>query len=56
VYSRAYIAFRTVELVAWFGLEYNGHIFKDKAGLSFRHLFSMLELKMSRFVSMYKGN
>jgi regulator of nonsense transcripts 3 len=35
VYSRAYIAFKTEELVAKFSREYDGHIFKDKAGLSF---------------------
>jgi regulator of nonsense transcripts 3 len=56
IYSRAYIAFRTEELVAKFSREYDGHIFKDKAGLSFRRLCSMFELKMSRSVLMHKGN
>jgi len=56
VYSRAYIAFRTEELVAKFSREYDGHLFKDKAGLSFRHIFSMLRLKMSRYFLMHKGN
>ncbi|KAI0252763.1 Smg-4/UPF3 family-domain-containing protein [Lactifluus subvellereus] len=32
VHSRAYIAFKTEELVAKFSREYDGHIFKDKAG------------------------
>jgi hypothetical protein len=33
VHSRAYIAFKTEELVAKFSREYDGHVFKDKAGL-----------------------
>ena len=53
---RTYIAFRTEELVAKFSREYDEHIFKDKAGLSFRPLFSTLKLKMSRSVLMHKGN
>jgi len=56
VYSRAYIAFRTEDLVAKFSREYDGHIFKDKAGLSFHHLLSMLGLKMSRSGLTHKGN
>lgn len=32
VHSRAYIAFKTEESVAKFSREYDGHIFKDKAG------------------------
>ncbi|KAI9464082.1 Smg-4/UPF3 family-domain-containing protein [Lactarius psammicola] len=32
VHSRAYIAFKTEEYVAKFSREYDGHIFKDKAG------------------------
>ncbi|KAN0109074.1 Smg-4/UPF3 family domain containing protein [Russula decolorans] len=32
VHSRAYIAFRTEEFVAKFSREYDGHVFKDKAG------------------------
>ncbi|KAI0301340.1 Smg-4/UPF3 family-domain-containing protein [Russula brevipes] len=32
VHSRAYIAFKTEELVAKFSREYDGHVFKDKAG------------------------
>jgi hypothetical protein len=43
-------------LVARFSCEYDGHIFKDEKGPSFRHLFSGLELKTSRFVSIHKGN
>ena len=53
MYSCAYIAFRTEEVVAKFSREHDGHIFK---GLSFRHLFSVLEVKMSRSVSMHKGH
>jgi len=30
--SRAYIAFRTEEQLAQFGREYDGHLFRDKAG------------------------
>ena len=56
MYSRTYITFRTEDLVAKFSREYDGHICKDKAGLSFRHLFSILGLKMSRSVLMHKGN
>ena len=58
VYSRAYIAFRTEELVVVtrFSRDYDGHIFKHKAGLSFRHLFSVLELKMMRSGLIHKGN
>ena len=48
MYSCAYIAFRTEELVARFGREYNEIRFKDKEGLSFRHLFSGLELEICR--------
>lgn len=32
VYSRAYIAFKDEELLATFSREYDGHIFRDKAG------------------------
>lgn len=32
VHSRAYIAFKTEEFVAKFSREYDGHIFKDRAG------------------------
>ena len=32
MHSRAYIAFKTEEYVAKFSREYDGHIFKDKAG------------------------
>ena len=39
VYCRAYIAFRTEDLVAKFSREYDGHIFKDKAGLPFPPYF-----------------
>ena len=52
---RTYIAFRTEELVAKFSREYDEHIFKDKAGLSYQPLFSMLELNMSRSVWCTKG-
>jgi hypothetical protein len=38
------IAIRTEEL--GFDRKYNGHIFKDRAGLYFPHLFPVLELKM----------
>ena len=30
--SRAYIVFKTDEQVATFGKEYDGHLFRDKAG------------------------
>ncbi|KAG6827469.1 hypothetical protein H0H93_015596, partial [Arthromyces matolae] len=30
--SRAYIAFRTEEQLTLFGREYDGHLFRDKAG------------------------
>lgn len=33
MHSRAYIAFKTEEYVAKFSREYDGHIFKDKAGI-----------------------
>jgi Smg-4/UPF3 family len=36
VHSRAYIAFKTEESVAKFSREYDGHIFKDKAGVYMR--------------------
>jgi Smg-4/UPF3 family len=42
VHSRAYIAFKTEELVAKFCREYDGHIFKDKAGVYMLVLLSML--------------
>jgi len=42
VHSRAYIAFKTEELVAKFSREYDGHVFKDKAGVYMRVLLSML--------------
>ena len=45
-----YIAFRTEELVVRSSREYDGYIFKDTVGLSFRRLFSVLELKMTRSV------
>jgi len=35
--SRAYIAFKNEEVLATFSREYDGHIFKDKAGLWSRH-------------------
>ncbi len=38
VHSRAYIAFKTEEYVAKFSREYDGHIFKDKAGISLTSL------------------
>jgi regulator of nonsense transcripts 3 len=45
VHSRAYIAFKTEEFVAKFSHEYDGHIFKDKAGQIFsRHFLSILGL------------
>ena len=56
MYSRAYIAFRTEELVARFSREYDGHVFKDKAGLSFRVPSSMFRLKMARSALIHKGN
>ncbi|TRM66901.1 Smg-4/UPF3 family-domain-containing protein [Schizophyllum amplum] len=34
--SRAYIVFKTVEQVAAFGREYDGHLFRDKAGNEFQ--------------------
>ena len=33
--SRAYIAFKNEEMLATFSREYDGHIFKDKAGAWF---------------------
>jgi Smg-4/UPF3 family len=33
IHSRAYIAFKTEELVARFSREYDGHTFRDKAGV-----------------------
>jgi hypothetical protein len=42
VHSRAYIAFRTEEFVAKFSREYDGHVFKDKAGVCMRNFFFML--------------
>ena len=39
VHSRAYIAFKTEESVAKFSREYDGHIFKDKAGVYMRIFF-----------------
>jgi Smg-4/UPF3 family len=42
VHSRAYIAFKTEEYVAKFSREYDGHIFKDKAGMYMRNFVSML--------------
>ncbi len=41
VYSRVYIAFTREELVPRFSPYNDGHIFEDKAGLSFRHRFSV---------------
>ena len=38
MHSCAYLAFKTEEFVAKFSREYDGHIFKDKAGLSIPHL------------------
>lgn len=32
VHSRAYIAFKNEDLVAEFSREYDGHVFRDKAG------------------------
>ena len=32
VHSRAYIAFKTEDFVATFSREYDGHVFRDKAG------------------------
>lgn len=40
----------------WISREYNGHIFKYGAGLSFHHPFSVLERKISRSVLMHKRN
>lgn len=39
MHSRAYIAFKTEEIVAKFSREYDGHIFKDKAGVCMRKIF-----------------
>ena len=39
MYAHAYFAFMTEELVARFSRQYDGHIFKDKKGLSCRRLF-----------------
>jgi len=39
VHSRAYIGFKTEESVAKFSREYDGHIFKDKAGVYMRIFF-----------------
>lgn len=35
IQSRAYIAFKDEELLATFSREYDGHVFRDKAGKSF---------------------
>jgi hypothetical protein len=32
--SRAYVAFKNEELLAHFSREYDGHIFRDKSGVS----------------------
>ena len=45
IHCRACLAFRTGELVARFGREYDGHIFEDNVGLSFRHLLRFLSSK-----------
>jgi len=45
VFSHAYVAFRTDELVVSFNHKCNGHIFKDKAGLAFCHIFLVLGFK-----------
>ena len=42
MHSRAYIAFKTEESVAKFSREYDGHIFKDKAGV-YMHIFFYAE-------------
>ena len=33
--SRAYIAFKDEEILAAFSREYDGHVFRDKAGASY---------------------
>jgi Smg-4/UPF3 family len=39
VHSRAYIAFKTEDLVAQFSREYGGHVFRDKSGVYSRFLW-----------------
>lgn len=48
--SRAYIAFKTEEQLALFGREYDGHLFKDKAGMC---IYSRIE---TRFQFCFLGN
>lgn len=36
--SRAYISFKTAEQLSVFSTAYDGHVFRDKAGLSFRYI------------------
>jgi hypothetical protein len=52
VHSRAYIAFKTEDSVAKFSREYDGHIFKDKAGVYMRSFFFMLRLTSTRILDL----
>lgn len=36
--SRAYISFKTAEQLSVFSTAYDGHVFRDKAGLSFSYI------------------
>jgi regulator of nonsense transcripts 3 len=58
VHSRAYIAFKTEEFVAKFSREYDGHMFKDKAGLVFftNHFLPMLGAYHVATCSVTQGN
>jgi regulator of nonsense transcripts 3 len=39
--SRAYIAFKSEEQLALFGKDYDGHLFRDKAGVLLSCSFSL---------------
>jgi regulator of nonsense transcripts 3 len=54
VHARAYIAFKTEELVARFSREYDGHVFKDKAGVHLAIL--VLWLTLMRLLEWTQGN
>jgi len=47
---------RTADLVARFSRDYDEHVFKEKGGLSFCHLLSVLEIEMTPAGLMHKGN
>jgi hypothetical protein len=51
VHSRAYIAFKTEEFVAKFSREYDGHLFKDKAGV-YMHIFFYAEVSVTHLLDL----